>query len=143
MGIVFEVKKGGATVISLTEYSIKDFEFTSESSEDLDLQHNKIIKGITISGIINPDSISDNGDGTNIGREVDSVRKLANWAVIPEYLDCYKDINYMITDARGVVVKEDSFVDCYVVEYEESFSDENGTGKFKTVLREKGRMVWA
>jgi len=95
-----------------------------------------IIRGVTISGIINPEII---GDNTDRSREVDSSRKLANWAVIPEFLDCYKDISYRITDAQGIVVKEDELTNCYVVEYIENFANENGTGKFKVVIRERGR----
>jgi len=136
MGILFEVKKDGITGISLTEYSIDNFDFTAESSDAVNLRHNDIIRGVTISGIINPEIIGDNSDRH---REVDSARKLANWAIIPEFLDCYKDISYRITDARGIVVKEGEITDCYVVEYIENFANENGTGKFKVVLREKGR----
>ena len=136
MGILFEVKKDGITGISLTEYSIDNFDFTAESNDSLNLRHNDIIRGVTISGIINPEII---GDNTDRSREVDSARKLANWAVIPEFLDCYKDISYRITDAQGIVVKEDELTNCYVVEYIEHFANENGTGKFKVVIREKGR----
>jgi hypothetical protein len=139
MAITFEVKKNGETEISLTEYSIKAFDFTAEASEAPDLRHNDIINGVIITGLIDPEIIPNDANSADRAREVDSARKLANWAVVPEFLDCYKDISYKITDSRGIVVKEDGLEDCYVVDYEEFYSNDTGTGRFKTVIRERGK----
>ena len=135
MGILFEVKKNSATEIRLTEYSIKDFSFTADASESPNLRHNDIINGVIISGLIDPEIMSNDTNSTNRAREVDSARRLANWAIIPEFLDCYRDISYKISDARGVVVKEDGFDDCFVVDYEENYSNDTGTGSFRIVIR--------
>lgn len=134
MGIKFEVSKKGNTEISLTEYSIKEFEMVTEANDNMDLRHNNLTRDIVIAGVINPE-IAEGGE-----REVSSVLKLAHWAAIPDYEDCYKDISYTITDAKGEVIKEettDHLKDFYVVEYKEHFSNKEGAGHYRAVLRER------
>lgn len=120
MGILFSVEKGGATEISLTEYSIKAFDLLAKSRSNLDLRHNHVTKDIVLTGTINPETLHDRESEIT---EISSVKKLADWAILPEYCDCYKDIRVKIALASGVIVKESVFKDFYVVEYEERLHD--------------------
>ena len=136
MGIRFKATKEEATEIFLTEHSIKDIDLINEASTSIDFRHNNITRDIIISGVIDPGIMSAvQADGEP--DEFDSVRALANWASIPAYQDCYKDVTISITNAQGTMVKQDDFKNVYIADYEENFDNEHGVGSFKALLREK------
>ena len=153
MGIRFNLKKEGETKNSLTEHSIKAIKFGSTTATDLSPKINDITNSVSIEGVINFDKINEkprpmlddygypvldeNGVERTELREIDSVRQLANWSIIPEYLDCYLDLKVDTTNSRGRLVKETSFDNLFVISYEESYSDARGHGKFVVQALEK------
>lgn len=154
MGIAFSVFENGEPVISLSEYSIKKFNFLSDTDVSLNPKQNDITREVAINGDINPEKISraprlvksyTDIDGKVVEcdkpqyelREIDSVRKLANWAIIPEYEDCCRDANVTIKDAAGRTVKTEKYIDLFVVDYAENFDDSKGRGTFRILMRER------
>jgi len=133
MNINFEISKGGTTEITLTEHSIKRFKPSSISETRPNLRNSKVTNDITISGVINAEIL-----GAEM-REVDDTRKIADFAVIPEFEDCYKDISYKFADTTGKIVAEENLDDTYVVEYEEMFCNYKGVGEFAATFREKSK----
>ena len=139
--------------LSLTEYSIKNIIFNSDKNIKLNPKINDITNSIIIEGIINFESVhlppipKQDSFGRHIldeydepmyeEREIDSVRQLANWAIIPEYLNCYCDVETDITDATGSLVKKLSYKNMFAVDYKEIFDDEYGHGKFFITLIER------
>ncbi len=128
MGIIFEVIKDGEKIISLSKHSIKNIKFLADTDVTLDPKFNDITRDIILRGDINADKT---------GEEIDSVRLLANWAIVPEYCECYCDATVKITNARGDLVKEEKFKDMFVVNYIEKFDDDSGHGDFYIHIRER------
>ena len=130
MAILFEVFRDGEKYISLTEHSIKNIRFESDKAIDLNPKINDITRSIIITGIINNDRINEperpllDEDGEQIMdennvpqyelREIDSVRKLANLSIIPEYCDCYCDLEVRLTNTRGDLVREGAYENLFV-----------------------------
>lgn len=153
MGMLFEVFKDGEKYISLTEHSVKNVKYTADTEVDLQPKINDITRDVVLTGLINIDKISekpqvmvddfgipikdDDGNDKFELREIDSVRKLANWAIIPEYCECYCDATFKLTNARGDLIKEESYEDLFVVDYRENFDDDSGVGSFNICLRER------
>ena len=150
MGILLEIMKNGEVEMQLTEYSVKGIDFASDTDIAADPRHNDITREIIVTGVINPETITERaklktddfgypiGDGNEYElREIDSVRMLANWAVMPEYSDCYRDGFISLTNAMGTLVKTESFHNLYVADYHESFNDNKGHGDFSLRLRER------
>ena len=153
MGIRFNTTKEGESHISLTEYSIRNIIFNSDKNIKLFPKINDVTNSIIIEGIINFESVhqpftpkldeygeqlmDENDEPQYEDREIDSVRKLANWAIIPEYLNCYRDLEYIVTDSTGSLVKESSYENLFIMDYWERYDDELGHGKFYALLRER------
>ena len=133
MNLDFKISKGGSPEISLTEHSIKKFIPDSISENDSTLRNSKVTQGITIEGVI---------DIRFLGSEIietDDTRKLADFSVIPEFEDCYKDVSYEFYDTMGRKVREGFLEDVYIVSYEEFFANNRGVGEFKAVIRERSK----
>jgi len=153
MGIRFNTTKQGSDYISLTEYSIKNVMFNSDKNTALNPKINDITNSIIIEGLINFEGldlppvpkrdefgrhmVDEAGEPQFEEKEIDSVRKLANWAIIPEYLDCYRDLELDITNSAGSLVKKTSYENLFIVEYVEIFDDAQGHGKFYALIRER------
>jgi len=144
MGVIFKAKKDGETIIKLTKYSLENIRFLADICIHLPPKFNDLTRDIILTGEINPfgddpppadaDGDAEEADGPS---DFDSVRKLANWAIIPEYEECCLDAEVTLTNAMGDVVKEDSYENLYTVAYKESFDDEMGHGRFMLHLRER------
>jgi len=153
MGIRFNATKEGKSYINLTEYSIKNIIFNSDKSIKLDPRINDVTNSIILEGIINFESIHEprpprldefgdqvvnsNNEPQFEDIEIDYVRKLANWAIIPEYLNCYCDLEYDITDSTGSLVKTSTYENLFIIDYWEMYDDELGHGKFYALIRER------
>lgn len=154
MGIIFKALKDNEVVIDLTEFSIKNIDFIADTDLDFDqLQYNDITRDIKLEGVINAESVTDKkilkkdefgepildeyGEEQYELREIDSVRKLANWALIPEYEDNYLDVEIEITNSKGDLVKKENYTNIFVCYYLENFGDEKGKGDFTVLLRER------
>ena len=116
--------------IHLTEHSIKKINLSLNIEKDSNLRDGRIVKDIKITGVINPE-ILESGP-----REVDDAREIVNFALIPEYEDCYKDITYSLNNSAGKNLVSGDLKDSYVVSYEEEFSNDKGVGEFSAVFRE-------
>ena len=119
--------------IKLTEHSIKDFNLSANFEERSNLRNSKITNDVLIEGVINPE-IAESGS-----REVEDTLQIANFAMISEKEDCYKDITYSFSNSVGRLIKEGDLKNSYVVYYEEEFSNDKGVGGFKATFREKSK----
>jgi len=148
MGILFDVYKDDEKIISLTEYSIQKYNLAADFDTNLAPRYKDLTRDIFLIGIINPDTIEERPvqridiDGDPIPeeyelREIDSVRLLANWAIIPEYDKPYCDAYVKLTNSKGDIVKEEGYKDLFVVYYFESFNYDSGKGSFTVQLRER------
>ena len=153
MGIIFDAFKEGEKIISLSEFSVLEFYLSADTDISLAPRFNDLTRDIILTGKINPENIAEpprmmvdesgepvvDDDGNEIFelREIDSIRKLANWAIIPEYAECYYDVEVKLTNARGDIVKVDEYENLFVVDYNEKFCDDSGHGKFIVQLREQ------
>ncbi len=153
MSIRVKISKDGTEEMSLTEFSVKSYNKNTFPLEDDDVKKNNLVNELILVGIINQEIISkapaiqtdeygepvldESGQPKEELSEIDSIRKLANYAVIPEYVDCYKDIDIEITNSMGIVVKTESFKNMYVYEFQEKSDNEMGAGRYLVKFREQ------
>lgn len=153
MSIKVKISKDGELEISLTEFSIKKYETYIDEIDDKNIKKNNLIKEVHLDGIINQEImtmpttfqvdtagkvvVDENGNAKEEISEIDSIRKLASFAVIPEYVDCYKDLSVEIINTEGVVVKKENFKNMYIYHFEERSDNEMGIGTYKVKFREK------
>jgi len=71
------------------------------------------------------------------GDPFDSTRQMALWSAVPsKRTDCYR--NVLLKNVRGnVVIREYNFPNAFVVDYNESFDDEEGVGTFTLQIKQK------
>ena len=71
------------------------------------------------------------------GAPLDSTRYMALWSAVPSKRpDCYR--NVLLKNVRGnVVLREYNFPNAFVVDYKESFDDEEGVGTFTLKIKQK------
>jgi GMP synthase PP-ATPase subunit len=147
MGIELNVLKDGEIVMSLTEHSIIKINFDSNTDFTVGAKLDDITREISFVGKINAASINespvkvlsdeDAEEEEEVIREIDSVRYLVSWAIIPEFEECYMDATVKINNAKGELVKTEEFKNLFVVSYKEIFNDETGYGELHMLLREK------
>lgn len=147
MGIELNILKDGEIKMSLTEHSIKKINFKGSKDLTIGAKLDDITRDIEIIGKINIATINecpvkiieteDEDEEDIVIREIDSVRNLANFAFIPEYEDCYMNIELVIKNAMGQIVKTAEFKNIFVVEYKERFNYDEGDGELYLLLREK------
>ena len=153
MGVLLEVFKDGEKFIRLTNHSIKDVFFNSEKATDISPKLHTITKNLVIEGLINTDLVDEepkpltddygapvldeDGEQQYELLEIDSVRQLTNWAIVPEYCEPYCDVSVTLTDAGGDLIKTEEFENMFVVGFEEEFDDRHGNGIFTVYLRER------
>lgn len=143
MGIILKVYKDGKEIINLSEHCIQNIKFYTISDKKGNFHFPVILREINITGLIKGNSINEPytkinefGESEEIIREIDSVRKLINWAALPADIDYCMNIIVTISDSAGVTVKEDIFIDVFPYSYTEKFRDTMGAGEFCVVLRE-------
>ena len=152
MGALLKVFKKGKKIINLTNHSIKDVYFDFEKERDFTPRLNSITHDIIFEGLINTDLINEvpqpllsdddpilneEGEVQYELLEIDSVRELVQWAIIPEYGDPYCDVIITLLDSSGEIVQENEYKDMFVINYEESFDEKHGNGMFKMHIRER------
>ena len=153
MAVFMDVYNDGEREISLTEHSIHDVKFDSDLDIKLTPKLHGIVRNLIVTGFIKTDrasepprpllddygdqAVDENGDPQFDLREIDSVRQLANWAIIPEYYECYRDVTIRLTDSTGEEVKSESFEDMLVMDYKEWFDNDHGNGSFYIHMRER------
>lgn len=71
------------------------------------------------------------------GDPFDSTRKLALWSVVPaERAESYRKVTAEYV-AAGIVERKYCFPNAFVVDYREDYGDEEGTGTFTLVIKQK------
>ena len=77
------------------------------------------------------------------GEAADNTIKLAQWSLVPaEKADCYRNVKVDVISASQVV-RQITLPNAFVVDYEESYGDEEGVGTFKLQLnKRKIRQLW-
>lgn len=143
MGIVLQVYKDGKEIIHLSDHSIQNIEFQTISDDMGEYHYPVILRGITIKGFIKGDSLEESyitednvEQPKEIIREIDSVRKLINWATLPEDTEYSMNALVIISDASGKIVKKDVFMNIFPFHYTEIFRDDMGAGQFHICLKE-------
>lgn len=153
MVALLEIFNDGEKYIRLSNHSIKDTKFNITKDTSLKPRLNTSAKNLIIEGLINTDLSTqppipivdeygdqiydEDGNPKYDLLEFDSVRKLVRWAVIPEYLECYRDVTITLTDSSGDLTKEKEYENMFVVSYNEKFDNSHGNGVFRLHLRER------
>lgn len=71
------------------------------------------------------------------GDPFDSTRKMELWSVVPaEKADCYRKVTVEYV-AAGIMERKYCFPNAFVVDYKEDYGDEEGTGTFTLVIKQK------
>ena len=124
----FKVKIEGAESIDLNIESILTVEFKTDTPNDSNARSTDLGTTLEITGkILTPVD----------GEAADNTIKLAQWSLVPaEKADCYRNIMVDVISASQVV-RQITLPNAYVVDYNESYGDEEGVGTFKLLVKQK------
>ncbi|MGM9933684.1 MAG: membrane-associated protease 1 [Clostridium sp.] len=124
----FKVKIEGAESIDLNIESILTVEFKTDTPDDSNARSTDLGTTLEITGkILTPVD----------GEAADNTIKLAQWSLVPaEKADCYRNIMVDVISASQVV-RQITLPNAYVVDYKESYGDEEGVGTFKLLVKQK------
>ena len=126
MGFRLNVKGQGEEIL-LEKESILDVKFLSESPDDSNARATDLGIIIEIKGKI---LAAANGDAE------DDTRKVAQWSLVPaESSDAYRTVSL------EVMVRKIDMTNAFVVDYEESYGDQAGTGTFSLKIKQKKEKV--
>ena len=124
----FKVKIEGAESIDLNIESILSVEFKTDTPDDSNARSTDLGTTLAITGkILTPVD----------GEAADNTIKLAQWSLVPaEKADCYRNIKVDVISASQVV-RQITLPNAYVVDYKESYRDEEGVGTFYILAKQK------
>ncbi len=124
----FKVKIEGAESIDLNIENILTVEFKTDTPNDSNARSTDLGTTLEITGkILTPVD----------GEAADNTMKLAQWSLVPaEKADCYRSIMVDVISASQVV-RQITLPNAYVVDYNESYGDEEGVGTFKLLVKQK------
>lgn len=124
----FKVKIEGAESIDLNIESILSVEFKTDTPDDSNARSTDLGTTLAITGkILTPVD----------GEAADNTIKLAQWSLVPaEKADCYRNIKVDVISASQVV-RQITLPNTYVVDYKESYGDEEGVGTFYILAKQK------
>ena len=124
----FKVKIEGAESFDLNIESILTVEFKTDTPDDSNARSTDLGTTLEITGkILTPVD----------GEAADNTIKLAQWSLVPaEKADCYRNIMVDVISASQVV-RQITLPNAYVVDYKESYGDEEGVGTFKLLVKQK------
>ena len=124
----FKVKIEGAESIDLNIENILTVEFKTDTPNDSNARSTDLGTTLEITGkILTPVD----------GEAADNTIKLAQWSLVPaEKADCYRSIMVDVISASQVV-RQITLPNAYVVDYNESYGDEEGVGTFKLLVKQK------
>ena len=115
MGVRLSIE--GSESIKLQETSITGIEFGA------DLGSTVLITGKILAAVD--------------GETADDTSKLAKWSLVPaEKSDCYRKVQINVVSASQIV-RQITIPNAFVVGYEEDFTDENGAGTFRLLIKQK------
>ena len=126
MGLRLKIE--GNEQISLPETSIMSVQFGADIPHDSNARSTDLGSTAQIRGKI----LAAVG-----GEAADDTSKIARWALVPaENADCYRKVEIDVVSASQIV-RQISIPNAFVVDYEEDFSDETGTGVFTLLIKQK------
>ncbi len=119
---------GGAEQVTLSERSIKNVVFGSESSPDSNARATDFGVSMKVWGKM---LYQLGGEGS------DDTLELSKWSLVPsERADCYRNVTVEVVSA-GQVVRKYEVPNAFVMEYSEEVDDETGVGTFYMHVRQK------
>lgn len=126
MGLRLKIE--GSEAIGLSETSITAVEFGADIPHDSNARSTDLGSTVLIKGKI----LADAG-----GKAADDTGKIARWSLVPaENSDCYRKVQIDVVNASQVV-RQITIPNAFVVDYEEDFTDETGTGVFTLLIKQK------
>ncbi len=126
MGLRLKIE--GSEAIGLSETSITTVEFGADIPHDSNARSTDLGSTVLIKGKI----LADAG-----GKAADDTSKIARWSLVPaENSDCYRKVQIDVVNASQVV-RQITIPNAFVVDYEEDFTDETGTGVFTLLIKQK------
>ena len=126
MGLRLKIE--GNEQISLPETSIMSVQFGADIPHDSNARSTDLGSTAQIRGKI----LAAVG-----GEAADDTSKIARWALVPaENADCYRKVEIDVVSASQIV-RQITIPNAFVVDYEEDFSDETGTGVFTLLIKQK------
>lgn len=126
MGLRLKIE--GNESINLLETSIISVKFGADIPHDsnarsTDLGSTVLIKGKILAAVG--------------GETADDTSKIARWSLVPaENADCYRKVQIDVVSASQIV-RQISIPNAFVIDYEEDFTDDTGTGIFTLLLKQK------
>ena len=125
---MFTITVTGAETFTIPKECIESVKFTTNIPKYCDACSSDVSKALIVKGYILT---------TLEGDPFDSTRQIALWSAVPSGLaDCYRNVK--LTHVRyGVVVREYTFPNAFVVDYNESFNDEASEGAFTLMIKQK------
>ena len=122
MGVRLSIE--GSESIKLQETSITGIEFGADIPHDSNARSTDLGSTVLITGKIL---------AAVDGETADDTSKLAKWSLVPaEKSDCYRKVQINVVSASQIVRPN-----AFVVGYEEDFTDENGAGTFRLLIKQK------
>ncbi|EQB90127.1 hypothetical protein J2Z44_001667 [Clostridium punense] len=124
----FKLKVEGAEAIDLGIENILTVEFKTDTPDDSNARSTDLGTTLVVKGkILTPVD----------GEAADSTMKLAQWSLVPaEKADCYRNVTVDVISASQVV-RQINLPNAFVVNYIESYGDEEGVGTFSLYLKQK------
>ena len=124
----FKVKIEGAETIDLSIESVEKVKFSTDTPKDTNARSKDVGTTMVISGKI---LTAVDGD------PFDATRKMGTWSLVPaEKADCYRKVTVEVISADQVIRKI-TYPNAFVVDYNESYGDEEGVGTFKLLVKQK------
>ena len=124
----FTLKVEGNTTIELGTTSITGVKVSTDIPQDSNARSTDLGSTITVTGKI---LTAVDGD------PFDATRQLGLWALVPaEKSDCYRKVQINVVSASQIV-RQITIPNAFVVGYEEDFTDENGAGTFRLLIKQK------
>ncbi|VBB09018.1 Hypothetical protein LUCI_4304 [Lucifera butyrica] len=124
----FKLKIEGQENIELGVKSVLTVKFSTDTPDDSNARSTDMGTSIMITGKI----LAATG-----GEEADGTMKIAKWSLVPaEKADCYRKVTVEVVSADQVVRKF-YLPNAFVVDYNESYGEEEGTGTFYLHVKQK------
>ena len=126
--MAFVVKVEGTETFEISKECVKSVKITTDIPQDSNARTKDVGCTMVVKGKI---LTSVDGD------PFDSTRQLALWSVVPaEKADCYRNVEVEHV-AAGIMERKYNFPNAFVVSYEENYGDQEGTGIFTLVIKQK------
>jgi len=124
----FRLKVQGTESIELGLESILTVEFETDTPDDSNARSTDLGVTVRITGKILAAVDGDVADDT---------MKLTKWALVrAEEADCYRNVTIDVI-AASQIVRQITLPNAFVVDYTESFGDEEGVGQFSLLIKQK------